>query len=51
MLDARSVLQSLVLRAEETLRSVAAFLELPWDEAVLHHERYINQPNGVALSK
>ncbi|XP_031768287.2 protein-tyrosine sulfotransferase [Galleria mellonella] len=42
--------ESLVLAPEDTLRRVLAFLELPWDEAVLHHERYINQPNGVALS-
>ncbi|KAL4714646.1 hypothetical protein ACJJTC_004636 [Scirpophaga incertulas] len=33
------------------LRRVLAFLALPWDPAVLHHERYINQPHGVALSK
>ncbi|CAH2990992.1 unnamed protein product [Chilo suppressalis] len=42
--------EALVLRPEETLRRVLAFLDLRWDEAVLHHERYINQPNGVALS-
>ncbi|CAG9585921.1 unnamed protein product [Danaus chrysippus] len=42
--------ESLVLSPEPTLRRVLSFLELPWDEAVLHHERYINQPNGVALS-
>lgn len=43
--------EELVLRPRDTLQAVLAFLELPWDEAVLHHERYINQPNGVALSK
>ncbi|XP_063377675.1 protein-tyrosine sulfotransferase [Cydia fagiglandana] len=42
--------EALVLRPQETLRAVLAFLELPWTDAVLHHERYINQPNGVALS-
>ncbi|XP_028164746.1 protein-tyrosine sulfotransferase-like [Ostrinia furnacalis] len=42
--------EALVLRPEETLRRVLGFLGLPWDEAVLHHERYINQPGGVALS-
>lgn len=43
--------ESLVLAPETTMRRVLDFLDLPWDEAVLHHERYINQPNGVALSK
>ncbi|VVD05857.1 unnamed protein product, partial [Leptidea sinapis] len=42
--------EALVLAPEPTLRRVLKFLDLSWDEAVLHHERYINQPNGVALS-
>uniref|UniRef100_A0A2A4JEU5 Protein-tyrosine sulfotransferase n=1 Tax=Heliothis virescens TaxID=7102 RepID=A0A2A4JEU5_HELVI len=42
--------EALVLRPRATLRRVLAFLQLPWHDAVLHHERYINQPNGVALS-
>ncbi|KPJ00233.1 PREDICTED: protein-tyrosine sulfotransferase [Papilio xuthus] len=42
--------EALVLAPAATMRRVLAFLDLPWDEAVLHHERYINQPNGVALS-
>lgn len=42
--------EALVLRPRETMRAVLAFLGLPWDEAVLHHEQYINRPNGVALS-
>lgn len=43
--------EALVLRPEATLRAVLAFLQLPWSDAVLHHEQYINRPNGVALSK
>lgn len=42
--------EALVLRPRATLRSVLEFLELPWRDEVLHHERYINQPHGVALS-
>ncbi|XP_073960565.1 protein-tyrosine sulfotransferase-like [Choristoneura fumiferana] len=42
--------EALVLRPRETLTAVLAFLQLPWTDAVLHHERYINQPHGVALS-
>lgn len=43
--------EALVLAPAATMRRVLAFLDLPWHDAVLHHERYINQPNGVALSK
>ncbi|CAK1582406.1 unnamed protein product [Parnassius mnemosyne] len=42
--------ESLVLAPAATLRQVLAFLDLRWHDNVLHHERYINQPNGVALS-
>ncbi|XP_041977775.1 protein-tyrosine sulfotransferase [Aricia agestis] len=42
--------EALVLAPERTMRRVLDFLQLPWSDAVLHHERYINQPNGVALS-
>lgn len=43
--------EALVLRPAATLAAVLRFLRLPWHDAVLHHERYINQPNGVALSE
>ncbi|KAM3961756.1 tyrosylprotein sulfotransferase [Aphomia sociella] len=42
--------EALVLSPRASLRRVLDFLQLPWREEVLHHERYINQPNGVALS-
>ncbi|XP_045784876.1 protein-tyrosine sulfotransferase [Maniola jurtina] len=42
--------EALVLAPERTLRRVLRFLALPWSAAVLHHERYINAPHGVALS-
>ncbi|KAI5634481.1 sulfotransferase family domain-containing protein [Phthorimaea operculella] len=42
--------EALVLAPAATLRRVLDFLAVPWDDAVLHHERYINQPHGVALS-
>ncbi|XP_038215453.1 protein-tyrosine sulfotransferase isoform X2 [Zerene cesonia] len=42
--------EALVLEPARTMRQVLAFLDVPWDDAVLHHERYINQPGGVALS-
>lgn len=43
--------EQLVLHPEQTLRSIMKFLGLPWNETVLHHERYINQPDGIELSK
>lgn len=43
--------EALVLQPEETMRAVLAFLGLPWSARVLHHERYINQPHGIMLSK
>jgi len=43
--------EQLVLHPERTLRDILDFLELPWNETVLHHERLINQPQGIELSK
>ncbi|XP_066545598.1 protein-tyrosine sulfotransferase 2 isoform X2 [Amia ocellicauda] len=43
--------EALVLRPRDTLSTVLRFLQLPWDEAVLHHEDAIGQPGGVALSR
>lgn len=43
--------ETLVLAPERTLRAVLRFLQLEWSDAVLHHERYINQPHGVQLSE
>ncbi|KAL5276217.1 TPST2 family protein [Megaselia abdita] len=43
--------EQLVLHPEEWMRKILDFLEVPWDDAVLHHEDFINKPNGVPLSK
>ncbi|EDV99744.1 protein-tyrosine sulfotransferase isoform X1 [Drosophila grimshawi] len=43
--------EQLVLHPEEWMRKILKFLEVPWNEAVLHHEEFINKPNGVPLSK
>lgn len=43
--------EQLVLHPEETLRKILLFLKLPWNETVLHHEKFVNQPNGIELSK
>lgn len=43
--------EQLVLHPEKTLRAILSFLKLPWNETVLHHEEFINQPDGIELSK
>lgn len=43
--------EQLVLHPEQTLKGILSFLNLPWNETVLHHEKYVNQPDGIELSK
>ncbi|KAI5096670.1 protein-tyrosine sulfotransferase 1, partial [Silurus meridionalis] len=43
--------EQLVLNPEVVMRKLLQFLELPWDQAVLHHEQLIGKAGGVSLSK
>lgn len=43
--------EQLVLHPAKWMERILGFLQVPWDDAVLHHENYINKPNGVSLSK
>ncbi|XP_037938758.1 protein-tyrosine sulfotransferase isoform X2 [Teleopsis dalmanni] len=43
--------EQLVLHPEEWMRKILKFLDVPWNDSVLHHEEFINKPNGVPLSK
>lgn len=43
--------EQLVLHPRIWMETILEFLELPWSEDVLHHEKQINQPNGISLSK
>ncbi|XP_078451442.1 protein-tyrosine sulfotransferase 1-like [Lampetra fluviatilis] len=43
--------ETLALRPEATMREALAFLGLPWEAAVLHHEDMIGKAGGVSLSK
>ncbi|XP_011293541.2 protein-tyrosine sulfotransferase isoform X1 [Musca domestica] len=43
--------EQLVLHPEEWMRKILEFLDVPWNDSVLHHEEFINKPNGVPLSK
>jgi protein-tyrosine sulfotransferase len=33
------------------MRKILSFLELPWDDSVMHHEQQINKKGGISLSK
>lgn len=43
--------EQLVLHPEEWMRKILNFVDVPWNQSVLHHEEFINKPNGVSLSK
>lgn len=43
--------EQLVLQPKKSMEKILEFLEIPWNESVLHHEDFINKENGVALSK
>lgn len=43
--------EQLVLNPKEWMHKILEFLNIPWDDAVLHHENFINKPGGVSLSK
>lgn len=43
--------EQLVLHPEHWMRRILNFLDVPWNESVLHHEEHINKPGGVLLSK
>ncbi|XP_024082876.1 protein-tyrosine sulfotransferase [Cimex lectularius] len=43
--------EQLVLHPSAWLRRILNFLDVEWDDAVLHHEDHINEPGGVLLSK
>ncbi|XP_014664239.1 PREDICTED: protein-tyrosine sulfotransferase-like [Priapulus caudatus] len=43
--------EQLVLHPETKLRQILSFLEVPWNETVLHHEEQVGKPGGISLSK
>ncbi|XP_075220194.1 protein-tyrosine sulfotransferase-like [Lycorma delicatula] len=43
--------EQLVLHTEHWMRRILQFLDVPWNDSVLHHEDHINKPGGVLLSK
>jgi len=45
------IYEQMVLHPEQWMRKILNFLEVPWDDAVLHHEQQINKKGGISLSK
>ena len=43
--------EQLVLHPRAWMQRVLRFLDIPWNDTVLHHEQAINKPGGVSLSK
>ena len=43
--------EQLVLHPREWLKKILNFLQLDWTEEVMHHEKQINKPHGISLSK
>lgn len=43
--------EQLVLQPQQTMQTLLNFLDLPWDDTVLHHEELIGKTGGVSLSK
>ncbi|XP_076035086.1 tyrosylprotein sulfotransferase isoform X3 [Oratosquilla oratoria] len=43
--------EQLVLHPKLWMEKILSFLEIQWDDSVLHHEEHINKPGGVSLSK
>jgi len=43
--------EQLVLHPKRWMTMILDFLDLPWDESVLHHEQLINKPGGIRVSQ
>lgn len=42
--------EQLVLHPKKWISLILDFLDLPWDDNVMHHDERINQPGGVRVS-
>ncbi|KAL6427003.1 protein-tyrosine sulfotransferase [Cataglyphis hispanica] len=43
--------EQLVLHPRQWMKKILNYLDVPWNESVMHHEEFINKPGGVPLSK
>lgn len=43
--------EQLVLHPRKMMEKILHFLDLPWTEAVMHHEKMVGKEHGISLSK
>ncbi|XP_023214977.1 protein-tyrosine sulfotransferase 2-like [Centruroides sculpturatus] len=43
--------EQLVLHPKQGMEKILEFLEVPWNDSVLHHEDLVDKPGGISLSK
>ena len=43
--------EQLALHPKEWMVRILKFLDIPWNDSVLHHEDFIGKPGGIGLSK
>ncbi|KAG7202057.1 hypothetical protein KM043_004735 [Ampulex compressa] len=43
--------EQLVLHPRQWMMKILSFLDVPWNDSVMHHEEFIDKPGGVPLSK
>ncbi|GFT14261.1 protein-tyrosine sulfotransferase [Nephila pilipes] len=43
--------EQVVLQPRPWMESILKFLEIPWNESVLHHEELVDKPGGISISK
>lgn len=43
--------EQLVLHPKHGMKRILEFLEVPWNDSVLHHEDLVDKPGGISLSK
>lgn len=43
--------EQLVLQPKQWMESILTFFDVPWNDSVLHHEKLVDKPGGISISK
>ncbi|KAG8173134.1 hypothetical protein JTE90_015388, partial [Oedothorax gibbosus] len=43
--------EQVVLQPKPWMESILKFLDIPWNDSVLHHEQLVDKPGGISISK
>lgn len=43
--------EQLVLHPKPWMEKILKFLDVPWNDSVMHHDQFVNKPGGISLSK